>query len=128
MNATTECVAACEQGNGTEADTAAYIKCQGDCFSKNFYDSNGGTPKVGGNSNSGNSPDTTGSASNPEETDTEEEVVTEVVTESGVVVTKTTTNTAATGTQTDASATTDSGSNALAGSVLFGAVAVVLAL
>lgn len=47
-NATTECMAKCEQGNGTEAETARYAACQQKCITQHFYVTSEGTPKATG--------------------------------------------------------------------------------
>lgn len=40
-NQTTECVAACPQGNGTEADINNYSQCVSGCISQYFYSTSG---------------------------------------------------------------------------------------
>ncbi|KAL2184178.1 hypothetical protein L209DRAFT_757555 [Thermothelomyces heterothallicus CBS 203.75] len=58
VNATNNCVAACPQGKGSEADTEAYRQCVGRCIGENYYTSSAGTPRptgsTGGGSSSGN--------------------------------------------------------------------------
>ncbi|KAI0508604.1 hypothetical protein F5B22DRAFT_649900 [Xylaria bambusicola] len=53
VNATTSCVAACPQGNGSKADNDAYADCVQGCIGQYYYTSTG-TPnlatKAGGNS------------------------------------------------------------------------------
>ncbi|KAL1901679.1 hypothetical protein Cpir12675_000369 [Ceratocystis pirilliformis] len=53
VNATTECVASCPQGNGTEAETQAYIDCSQDCVNKFYYNVVSGTPASGTQGSSG---------------------------------------------------------------------------
>jgi len=43
-NATTQCSMKCVQGDGTEAETAAYAACQKACVDKHFLTTTGGTP------------------------------------------------------------------------------------
>ena len=45
MNATTSCVAACPQGNGTAADNQAYSDCVQECIGEYYYTSTG-TPNL----------------------------------------------------------------------------------
>ncbi|KAK7744970.1 hypothetical protein SLS53_003203 [Cytospora paraplurivora] len=40
-NATTECVAACDQGNGTASENQAYADCVQGCINTNYYTSTG---------------------------------------------------------------------------------------
>ncbi|KAF2972919.1 hypothetical protein GQX73_g555 [Xylaria multiplex] len=53
VNATTSCVAACPQGNGTAADNQAYADCVEGCIGE-FYYTTTGTPNLA-TSNAGNS-------------------------------------------------------------------------
>ncbi|KAI1754993.1 hypothetical protein F4782DRAFT_489592 [Xylaria castorea] len=53
VNATTACVAACPQGNGTAADNEAYANCVQGCIAQYYYTSTG-TPNLS-TSHSGNS-------------------------------------------------------------------------
>ncbi|KAL2889293.1 hypothetical protein HOO65_030794 [Ceratocystis lukuohia] len=55
VNATTACVAACPQGNGTEAETQAYIDCSQDCVNQFYYNVVSGTPASGTQGSSGSS-------------------------------------------------------------------------
>jgi hypothetical protein len=41
---TTECVANCDQGDGSEADTNAYAECVNSCIVDNFFHTTAGTP------------------------------------------------------------------------------------
>ncbi|KAM5381059.1 hypothetical protein ACJZ2D_003174 [Fusarium nematophilum] len=45
VNATTECVANCDQGSGSEADTEKYRICVEGCVSDNYWKTIEGTPK-----------------------------------------------------------------------------------
>lgn len=45
INKTTECVAACPKGKGSEADTAKYSACLEDCIADNYWKSVDGTPR-----------------------------------------------------------------------------------
>ncbi|KKF94506.1 hypothetical protein CFO_g3143 [Ceratocystis platani] len=65
VNATTACVAACPQGNGTEAETQAYIDCSQDCVNQFYYNVVSGTPASGtqGSSASGSAASATASGS-----------------------------------------------------------------
>ncbi|RGP62390.1 hypothetical protein FLONG3_10250 [Fusarium longipes] len=45
INATTECVAACPKGKGSEADTEKYSVCLQDCIADNYWKSVDGTPR-----------------------------------------------------------------------------------
>ncbi|KAI1436580.1 hypothetical protein GGR50DRAFT_692986 [Xylaria sp. CBS 124048] len=57
VNATTACVAACPQGNGTAADNQSYENCVNGCISSFFFTSTGtpnlATSAAGGSSGSG---------------------------------------------------------------------------
>lgn len=59
VNATTECVANCDQGDGSPEDTQAYAQCMDKCVSAQFYSStlgsngNGGAATAGSGSGSG---------------------------------------------------------------------------
>ncbi|KAL1872108.1 hypothetical protein Daus18300_004477 [Diaporthe australafricana] len=54
VNATTECVANCDQGDGSQAETDAYASCVQTCISDNYFTS-GGTPAATGGSGSSGS-------------------------------------------------------------------------
>lgn len=41
MNATTECVAECPQGNGTATDNSNYADCVNSCIGQNYFTSSG---------------------------------------------------------------------------------------
>lgn len=45
VNSTTECVAACPQGNGTASDNLAYADCVNDCIGQ-YYFTSSGTPNL----------------------------------------------------------------------------------
>jgi cobalamin biosynthesis Mg chelatase CobN len=45
INKTTECVAACPKGKGSESDTAKYSKCLEGCIADNYWKSVDGTPR-----------------------------------------------------------------------------------
>lgn len=45
---TTECVANCDQGDGSEADTNAYAECMANCITENFFHTTAGTPQPSG--------------------------------------------------------------------------------
>jgi cobalamin biosynthesis Mg chelatase CobN len=45
INKTTECVAACPKGKGSEADTEKYSACLQDCIADNYWKSVDGTPR-----------------------------------------------------------------------------------
>lgn len=45
VNATTECVANCDQGNGTAADNTNYGNCVQSCIGENYFTSTG-TPEA----------------------------------------------------------------------------------
>ncbi|KAM0424692.1 hypothetical protein ACHAPT_010000 [Fusarium lateritium] len=45
VNATNECVANCDKGKGTEADTNKYAACLQDCVADNYWKSVDGTPR-----------------------------------------------------------------------------------
>ncbi|RSL66212.1 hypothetical protein CEP53_003448 [Fusarium sp. AF-6] len=45
VNATTECVANCDQGDGTEAQTEKYAACLQECVSDNYWKTIDGTPR-----------------------------------------------------------------------------------
>ncbi|KAL5614477.1 hypothetical protein BROUX41_004582 [Berkeleyomyces rouxiae] len=62
VNATTECVAACPQGNGTEAETQAYITCRDGCIDQFYYNTQSGTPSGTSGSNSGSGSSASASA------------------------------------------------------------------
>lgn len=52
-NDTTACAAACPQGSGTPADTAAYAKCQQSCYSSLFLGTASGTATLPPNTATG---------------------------------------------------------------------------
>ncbi|KAJ0107936.1 hypothetical protein J7T55_007148 [Diaporthe amygdali] len=54
VNATTECVANCDQGDGSQAETDAYASCVQNCINDNYFTS-GGTPAATGGSGSSGS-------------------------------------------------------------------------
>jgi hypothetical protein len=140
---TIDCVAQCEQGNGTEEETAAYIECSNRCINEHFFSSGAGTPEPTGNNENSNEPNSTASedaaatttaadsdeestttgSSSPEETSTNSEDSNETVTESGA---ETPTN--SDGNPEETGADDGSGAVALAGSALFGGLALILAL
>ncbi|KAL1883825.1 hypothetical protein VTK73DRAFT_7613 [Phialemonium thermophilum] len=62
VNATIDCVANCDQGNGTAADNAAFAKCRDNCIAQNYYTTSG-TPQPTGGSGSGSSGSGSGSGS-----------------------------------------------------------------
>ncbi|KAG8169818.1 hypothetical protein KVR01_000563 [Diaporthe batatas] len=62
VNATTECAAKCDQGDGSKSDTDAYGACVDDCIANNFYTS-GGTPQATAGSGSSGSTASGSSAS-----------------------------------------------------------------
>lgn len=45
VNATNECVANCDQGKGSEADTQKYAACIEDCVANNYWKTVDGTPR-----------------------------------------------------------------------------------
>ncbi|KAJ4318323.1 hypothetical protein N0V84_006920 [Fusarium piperis] len=55
VNATNECVAKCDKGKGSEADTEKYAACVQDCVANNYWKTVDGTPREtaasGGNNN-----------------------------------------------------------------------------
>lgn len=54
VNDTTNCVAECPQGDGSEAQTQKYSECTQGCIKKYYFDSSqGATPSNGGSGNSG---------------------------------------------------------------------------
>ncbi|KAH8675854.1 hypothetical protein BX600DRAFT_432402 [Xylariales sp. PMI_506] len=55
VNATTECVDNCPQGNGTATDNANYGDCVQSCIQEFYYSTSVGTPTNTGDSGSGNS-------------------------------------------------------------------------
>uniref|UniRef100_L2FT91 Uncharacterized protein n=1 Tax=Colletotrichum fructicola (strain Nara gc5) TaxID=1213859 RepID=L2FT91_COLFN len=62
INKTTECVAACDQGDGSAAATEKFAKCRDGCISE-YYFTSGGTPNPTGSSggNSASAATATGS-------------------------------------------------------------------
>lgn len=137
---TIDCVAQCEQGNGTEEETAAYIECSNRCVNEHFFSSGAGTPNpTGGNNENSNEPNTTAAAdstttagsdetnstgsSDPEETSSNSEESSESPTESGAETPNNTNG------ENDPEETGgDSGATALVGSALVGGLALILAL
>lgn len=61
VNATNTCVAACPQGNGTEADIANYSNCVSGCIATNYYTSSIGTPEPTGSAGNGGNGGSSGS-------------------------------------------------------------------
>lgn len=61
-NDTTACAAACPQGSGTPADTAAYAQCQQNCYSSLFF--------TGTATGTATNPPATGTATEAEATET----------------------------------------------------------
>ncbi|KAI1631972.1 hypothetical protein F4809DRAFT_128577 [Biscogniauxia mediterranea] len=55
VNATTDCVAACPQGNGTAAENSAYGDCVQNCIGQYFFTSTGTPAATSGSSGSGSS-------------------------------------------------------------------------
>ncbi|KAJ4271851.1 hypothetical protein NW762_000559 [Fusarium torreyae] len=45
INATTECVAKCDQGKGSASDTEKYAACRDSCIADNYWKSVDGTPE-----------------------------------------------------------------------------------
>ncbi|KXX75100.1 hypothetical protein MMYC01_207647 [Madurella mycetomatis] len=70
VNETNECVAACDQGEGTEADIRAYGECVQGCIGQHFFTETAGTPQPtntagsGGNNNNNNGNGNDGDDSN----------------------------------------------------------------
>jgi len=62
VNATTECVANCDQGDGSQAETDAYAACVQGCINDNYFTS-GGTPQATAGSGSGSSGSTASGSS-----------------------------------------------------------------
>ncbi|KAG7293012.1 hypothetical protein NEMBOFW57_003057 [Staphylotrichum longicolle] len=54
VNATNSCVAACPQGNGTEAETKKYADCIQGCINTNYFNPTTGQPQPTGSASSGN--------------------------------------------------------------------------
>ncbi|KAF4975898.1 hypothetical protein FZEAL_7371 [Fusarium zealandicum] len=52
VNATTECVAACDQGDGSQAETDKYAACRDECIAGNYWKTGSGTPRETGASGS----------------------------------------------------------------------------
>ncbi|KAF9879915.1 hypothetical protein CkaCkLH20_02726 [Colletotrichum karsti] len=61
VNQTTDCVAKCDQGDGSAAATEKFRVCRDDCISKYYYTS-GGTPAATGGSGSGSGSSRSGAA------------------------------------------------------------------
>jgi hypothetical protein len=55
VNKTTQCVANCDQGDGSKSATEKYSKCAQACISDNYFNSADGTPAQTGSSDSSNS-------------------------------------------------------------------------
>lgn len=55
VNETTKCAAACPQGNGTQAETEAYGKCQRECTVKYFLPNPSSVPSSGATQTDGTS-------------------------------------------------------------------------
>lgn len=64
MNATTECVANCDQGNGTAADNTNYANCVQACIGQNYFTQTGTPAETGasGSSDSASTATATGTA------------------------------------------------------------------
>jgi hypothetical protein len=50
---THDCIADCDQGDGTEAQTEIYAQCLAKCVKENYYDADKGTPNSGAGGGSG---------------------------------------------------------------------------
>lgn len=137
VNDTTQCVAECDQGDGTEEQTEAYANCTQQCIQDLFFTDGEGTPNSGDDSNSTTSaPESTETSDDSEDSETTGTDGAEP-TESGASPTESDSNddSEETGTETteggpDATETEDggSGATALVGSALVGALALMLAL
>lgn len=133
VNDTTECFASCEQGDGTEEQTNAYIECTNQCITDNYFVEGEGTPESGGGSDEEDDSTPTETVTDVT-TDTVTDTVTSTATdseatESGASATESSSEEDSTSTSSDAAATeTDSGAVALFGSALVGVFAFALAL
>ena len=54
VEAAHNCIADCDQGDGTLAQTEAYARCQAACVKEHYYDSSMGTPEPTGGNGGGN--------------------------------------------------------------------------
>ncbi|KAK7418972.1 hypothetical protein QQZ08_011051 [Neonectria magnoliae] len=143
VNATNDCVAGCEQGNGSQKQTDAYAKCVQDCISDNYYKTSSGTPRETGSSGSGSSNDKSDddSSSNAKATGTESADSSDNTASASASASdsdstdasETESGSDASGTATDAAASATSSDSAAAGlalgsATLIGLFAAVLAL
>ncbi|KAF4469750.1 hypothetical protein FALBO_3336 [Fusarium albosuccineum] len=62
INATTECVANCDQGEGSASDTEKYSVCLQNCISDNYWKTIDGTPRETSDSSSDDSDDSSSEA------------------------------------------------------------------
>ncbi|KAI0409066.1 hypothetical protein F4802DRAFT_311019 [Xylaria palmicola] len=115
VNATTACVAACPQGNGTAADNQAYADCVEQCIGE-FYYTTTGTPNLA-TSGAGNGGSGSGSASVTQ-------VPTTITTDGSTITTSVPATVSASG-NSDNPATT---SSADSGAAVFGPVGTGLSL
>jgi len=53
VNATNNCVAGCNKGNGSAADTASYTNCLNNCIAQNYFTATGTPASPTGGSGSG---------------------------------------------------------------------------
>lgn len=141
-NATTECVAKCPQGKGTEADTNKYATCVQGCIETHYYETKSGTPRAtgaagskgdSGKDDSGSSDKATKTGSAPDSTSTDSESGSDSGSDADSTKTDSGSGSDSTGTATGsaaASTSTDSAASAIAiGSVsILGLVAAVFAL
>lgn len=122
INKTTECVAACDQGDGSAAATEKFAKCRDGCISE-YYFTSGGTPNPTGSSGSGSGSGSGNSASAATATGSETAAATGSATRASGSASGT-----ATGTGSAASGTTTgNAAPALVGSAAFGVIGVVAA-
>ncbi|OTA52837.1 hypothetical protein K449DRAFT_402358 [Hypoxylon sp. EC38] len=101
VNRTTECVAACPQGNGTAADNDAYSSCVSGCIAQYYYTSTG-TPNLATSSGA------SGSAATPSVT----QVESTVTSDGSTFVTSFSSTIAPSGSDSAASASSTSSSSA----------------
>jgi hypothetical protein len=95
---TTECINACDQGNGTAEENAAYAQCRDDCINEHYLNE-GGAQSTGGDNGSSSGSDASTSPPSP---------VTTTFTSGSEVFTVTSTPTAsATSDEADATSTSD---------------------
>ncbi|TDZ12936.1 hypothetical protein C8034_v005177 [Colletotrichum sidae] len=124
VNKTTECVADCDQGDGSAAATERFAKCRDDCISK-YYFTAGGTPAAtgaAGGSGSGSGSGSGASAASATGSQT-------AATASGSARASGTGSSAATGTDAASSGTsTPNAAPALVGSSVVGVVGIIGAL